>query len=139
MEKCSNQADLDELTSTFMSVINNCPPGKEIYKGMGEERRSDAQIQQLSKESKNSERNGQRERERERAIEIRIGKQGNSFRGTEIRNREQVEVGDGIRTIHRTVKTGTDRVSIKRTTKRMVMQITQVEETIKGTQRTKET
>ena len=35
------------------------------------------------------------------------------------------------------VKTGIDRVSIKRTTKRRVMQITQVEETIKGTQRTK--
>ena len=109
MEKCSNQADLDELTSTLISVINNCPPGKEIYKGMGEERRSEAQIQQLSKESKNSERNGQRER----AIDIRIGKQGNSFRGTEIGNREQLEAGDGTRTIHRTVKTGTDRVSIK--------------------------
>ena len=26
MEKCSNQADLGELTSTLMSVINNCPP-----------------------------------------------------------------------------------------------------------------
>ena len=39
MEKCSNQADLDELTSTLMSVINNCPPRKEIYKGMGQERR----------------------------------------------------------------------------------------------------
>ena len=65
IEKCSNQADLDELTSTLMSVINNCPPGKEIYKGMCEERRSEAQIQQLSKESKNSQSSGQRERERE--------------------------------------------------------------------------
>ena len=135
----ANQADLDELTSTLMSVINNCPPGKEIYKGMEQERRSEAQIQQLSKESKNSERNGQRERERERAIDIRIGKQGSSFRGQEIENREQVEAGDGTRTTNRTVKTGIDRVSIKRRTKRRVMQITQVEEIIKGTQRTKET
>ena len=48
-----------------------------------------------------------------------------------------MEAGDGTRTTNRTVKTGIDRVSIKRTTKRRVMQITQVEETIKGTQRTK--
>ena len=77
-----------------------------------------------------------RETGRERAIDIRIGKQGSSFRGQEIENREQVEAEDGTRTTNRTVKTGIDRVSIKRTTKRRVMQITQVEETIKGTQRT---
>ena len=78
-----------------------------------------------------------RETGRKRAIDIRIGKQGSSFRGQEIENREQVEAGDGTRTTNRTVKTGIDRVSIKRTTKRRVMQITQAEETIKGTQRTK--
>ena len=88
MEKCSNQADLDELTSTLMSVINNCPPGKEIYKGMGQERKSEAQIQQLSKESKNSERNGQRESNRYQNREAR-----QQFSGTG--NRKQGASGSG--------------------------------------------
>ena len=129
MEKCSNQADLDELTSTLMSVINNCPPGKEIYKGMGQDRRSEAQIQQLSKESKNSERNGQRERNRYQNREAR-----QQFSGTE--NRKQVASGSW-RWNSNNQSNSQNRVSIKRTTKRRVMQITQVEETIKGTQRTK--
>ena len=88
MEKCSNEADLDELTSTLMSVINNCPPGKEIYKGMGQERRSEAQIQQLSKESKNSERNGQGESNRYQNREAR-----QQFSGTG--NRKQGASGSG--------------------------------------------
>ena len=129
MEKCSNQAGLDELTSTLMSVINNCPPEKKTYKGMGEE--EELKYNNCQKRARIV-----RAADRGRVAETTIGKQGNSFRGMEIgnRDRERLEVGDSTRIILRTAKTGIARISIKRTIKRMVTQIIQAEETIKGTQ-----